>query len=58
MKFAPRMSRFKASPSQIASARVCDIVANGYDIVKKPALRSPRNDLFLKRLVTESVQNF
>ena len=37
MKFAPRMSRFKASPSQIASARVRDMVANGHDIVKLTA---------------------
>ena len=37
MKFAPRMSRFKASPSQMASARVRDLVANGQDIVKLTA---------------------
>ena len=37
MKFAPRMSRFKASPSQMASARVRDLVANGHDIVKLTA---------------------
>ena len=37
MKFAPRMSRFKASPSQMASARVRDLVANGHDIIKLTA---------------------
>ncbi|MEL0110193.1 MAG: aminotransferase class I/II-fold pyridoxal phosphate-dependent enzyme [Rickettsiales bacterium] len=37
MDFAPRMSRFKPSPSQIASARVRDLVAEGYDIVKLTA---------------------
>lgn len=37
MKFAPRMGRFKASPSQMASARVRDMVANGLDIVKLTA---------------------
>ena len=37
MKFAPRMTRFKASPSQMASARVRDMVANGHDIVKLTA---------------------
>lgn len=35
--FAPRMSRFKPSPSQIASARVRDLVAEGQDIVKLTA---------------------
>ena len=37
MEFAPRMSRFKPSPSQIASARVRDLVAEGRDIVKLTA---------------------
>ena len=37
MDFAPRMSRFKPSPSQIASARVRDLVAEGHDIVKLTA---------------------
>ena len=37
MKFAPRMGRFKASPSQMASARVRDMFANGLDIVKLTA---------------------
>ena len=37
MEFAPRMSRFKPSPSQIASARVRDLVAKGHDIVKLTA---------------------
>ena len=37
MKFAPRMGRFKASPSQMASARLRDMVANGLDIVKLTA---------------------
>ena len=37
MKFAPRMGRFKASPSQMASARVQTMVANGLDIVKLTA---------------------
>ena len=37
MEFAPRMSRFKASPSQIASARVRDLIAEGRDIVKLTA---------------------
>ncbi len=37
MDFAPRMSRFKPSPSQIASARVRDLVAEGQDIVKLTA---------------------
>ncbi|MEM7255046.1 MAG: aminotransferase class I/II-fold pyridoxal phosphate-dependent enzyme [Pseudomonadota bacterium] len=37
MKFAARMSRFKPSPSQIASARVRELVAAGHDIVKLTA---------------------
>ena len=37
MEFAPRMRRFKPSPSQIASARVRDLVAEGRDIVKLTA---------------------
>lgn len=37
MDFAPRMSRFKPSPSQIASARVRDLQAEGRDIVKLTA---------------------
>ena len=37
MKFAPRMSRFKPSPSQIASARVRDLQAEGRDIIKLTA---------------------
>lgn len=37
MEFAPRMNRFKPSPSQIATARVREMVANGYDIVKLTA---------------------
>ena len=37
MKFAPRMNRFKASPSQMASARVRGLVAKGHDIVKLTA---------------------
>ncbi len=37
MEFAPRMSRFKPSPSQIASARVRDLVADGHEIVKLTA---------------------
>ena len=37
MEFAPRMSRFKASPSQIASARVRDLQAEGRDIIKLTA---------------------
>ncbi len=35
--FAPRMSRFKPSPSQIASQRVRELVAEGRDIVKLTA---------------------
>ncbi|MEM7406224.1 MAG: aminotransferase class I/II-fold pyridoxal phosphate-dependent enzyme [Pseudomonadota bacterium] len=35
--FAARMSRFKPSPSQIASARVRELVAAGHDIVKLTA---------------------
>lgn len=35
--FAPRMSRFKPSPSQIASQRVRELVAEGKDIVKLTA---------------------
>jgi aspartate aminotransferase len=35
--FAPRMSRFKPSPSQMASARVRELVAEGKDIVKLTA---------------------
>ena len=35
MEFAPRMSRFKPSPSQIASARVRDLIAEGRDIVNQ-----------------------
>lgn len=37
MDFAPRMSRFKPSPSQIASARVRDLQAEGRDIIKLTA---------------------
>lgn len=37
MEFAPRMSRFKPSPSQIASARVRDLIAEGRDIIKLTA---------------------
>ena len=37
MEFAPRMSRFKPSPSQIASARVRELQAEGRDIVKLTA---------------------
>jgi aspartate aminotransferase len=37
VEFAPRMSRFKASPSQIASARVRDLQAEGRDIIKLTA---------------------
>jgi len=47
MEFAPRMSRFKASPSQLASARVRDLVAKGHDIVKltagEPDFPTPNN---------------
>ena len=47
MEFAPRMSRFKASPSQLASARVRDLVAKGHDIVKltagEPDFPTPKN---------------
>jgi len=32
--FAPRMSRFRASPSQLAAVRVRELVAQGRDIVK------------------------
>ena len=50
MKFAPRMGRFKASPSQIASARVRDMVASGHDIVKltagEPDFPTPDNAKF------------
>ena len=35
--FAPRMSRFKPSPSQVASARVRDLQAQGRDIIKLTA---------------------
>ena len=35
--FAPRMSRFKPSPSQMASARVRELQAEGRDIVKLTA---------------------
>ena len=35
--FAPRMSRFKPSPSQIASQRVRELVAEGKDIIKLTA---------------------
>ncbi|MBT6986254.1 MAG: aspartate transaminase, partial [Rhodospirillaceae bacterium] len=37
MEFAPRMSRFKPSPSQIASARVRDLQAEGRTIIKLTA---------------------
>ena len=37
MKFAPRMSRFKPSPSQIASARVRELQAKGHQIIKLTA---------------------
>ena len=37
MEFAPRMSRFKPSPSQIASARVRDLQAKGRKIIKLTA---------------------
>ena len=37
MEFAPRMSRFKPSPSQIASARVRDLQAKGRNIIKLTA---------------------
>lgn len=37
MEFAPRMSRFQPSPSQIASARVRDLMAEGRDIIKLTA---------------------
>ena len=37
MKFAPRMSRFKPSPSQIASARVRELQAKGQKIIKLTA---------------------
>ena len=32
--FAPRMSRFKASPSQLAAVKVRELIAQGHDIVK------------------------
>ena len=32
--FAPRMSRFKPSPSQLAAVRVRELVAAGHDIIK------------------------
>ena len=32
--FAPRMSRFRPSPSQLAAVRVRELVAQGHDIVK------------------------
>ena len=32
--FAPRMSRFRASPSQLAAVRVRELIAQGRDIVK------------------------
>jgi aspartate aminotransferase len=35
--FAPRMSRFKPSPSQIASQRVRELIAEGKDIIKLTA---------------------
>ena len=37
MEFAPRMSRFKPSPSQIASARARDLQAKGRKIIKLTA---------------------
>ena len=37
LEFAPRMSRFKPSPSQIASARVRDLQAKGQKIIKLTA---------------------
>ena len=37
MEFAPRMSRFKPSPSQIASARVRDLQTKGRKIIKLTA---------------------
>mgnify|MGYP003972721419 CR=1 FL=1 len=37
MDFAPRMSRFKPSPSQIATARVRELQAQGRDIIKLTA---------------------
>ena len=37
MEFAPRMSRFKPSPSQIASARVRNLLAKGRKIIKLTA---------------------
>ena len=37
MEFAPRMNRFKPSPSQIASARVRDLQAKGRKIIKLTA---------------------
>ena len=47
MEFAPRMGRFKPSPSQIASALVRDMVADGHDIIKltagEPAFPTPDN---------------
>ncbi|MFP6749198.1 MAG: aminotransferase class I/II-fold pyridoxal phosphate-dependent enzyme [Alphaproteobacteria bacterium] len=54
MDFAPRMSRFKPSPSQIASARVRDLQAEGRDIIKltagEPDFPAPDN---AKRAVIE-----
>ena len=37
MEFAPRMNRFKPSPSQLATARVRDLIASGHDIIKLTA---------------------
>jgi aspartate aminotransferase len=37
MEFAPRMARFKPSPSQLASARVRELQAQGRDIIKLTA---------------------
>ena len=32
--FAPRMKRFRASPSQLAAVRVRELIAQGHDIIK------------------------
>ena len=57
MEFAPRMSRFKPSPSQIASARVRDLQAKGRTIIKltagEPDFPAPNS---AKQAVTELME--
>ncbi len=45
--FAPRMSRFRPSPSQLAAVRVRELIAQGHDIIKlttgEPDFATPDN---------------